>query len=156
MQSYSQALHALEDVQRFLEHKGHVNDALRIGSVVDSVISIKISEQIQTTLHQFLTEYNMYVYHKPTTKYFPYNLLLKLCKIHAIFTIIPNTPKYGGLAENLREKDNLSTRAKRSATKVSLLQRFDCMCNKLLVINLSLKFLQQSFSSLKLHRANTI
>ena len=53
VQSYSQALHALEDVQRFLEHKGHVNDALRIGSVVDSVISIKISEQTQTTLHQF-------------------------------------------------------------------------------------------------------
>ena len=48
MQNYSQALHALEDVQRFLEHKGHVNDALRIGSVVDSVISIKISEQTQT------------------------------------------------------------------------------------------------------------
>ena len=74
-----------------------------------------------------LTEYNMYVYHKPTTKYFPFNLLLKLCKIHAIFTIIPNTPKYGGLAENLPEKDNLSTRDKRSATKVSLLRRFDCI-----------------------------
>ena len=53
VQNYSQALHALEDVQRFFEHNGHVNDALRIGSVVDSVISTKISKQTQTTLHQF-------------------------------------------------------------------------------------------------------
>ena len=39
--------------QCFLENKGHVNDALRIGSVVDSVLSLKLREQKQTTLHRF-------------------------------------------------------------------------------------------------------
>ena len=33
----------------------------------------------------------------------------------------------GSLVENLPERDNLSTRDKSSAPKVSLLRRFDCM-----------------------------
>ena len=33
----------------------------------------------------------------------------------------------GSLVENLPERDNLSTKDKCSAPKVSLLQRFDCM-----------------------------
>ena len=53
--AYWEAVQALEDAQQFMLSRGHVKGAMDIGLSVDSVVSLHLSTQKQTTLHQFYT-----------------------------------------------------------------------------------------------------
>ena len=52
--SYKQAIEYLEEVQRFLESKGHIEDTFTIGSVVDNITSLQVAASKQTTLDSWL------------------------------------------------------------------------------------------------------
>ena len=52
--SYKQANEYLEGVQRFLQSKGHIQDAFTIGSVVDNIASLQLAASRQTTLDSWL------------------------------------------------------------------------------------------------------
>ena len=48
-----QALLALEDVQQFLESRGHLEEALGIGSSMDTMTLLKLKSSKQTTLRDY-------------------------------------------------------------------------------------------------------
>ena len=52
--SYKQANEYLEGVQRFLQSKGHIQDAFTIGSVDDNITSLQLAASRQTTLDSWL------------------------------------------------------------------------------------------------------
>ena len=58
VKTYKEANEFLEEVQRFLETKGHVKEALTVGSVVDNVSSLQLAAARQTTLTPWLSSVN--------------------------------------------------------------------------------------------------
>ena len=46
---------ALEDAQQFILSRGHVKKVMNSGLSVDSIVSLHLSTQKQTTFHQFYT-----------------------------------------------------------------------------------------------------
>ena len=57
MNSYKEANELLE-VQHFLEAKGHIKEAITLGSVVDTVSSFQLTATRQTTLNSWLSSAN--------------------------------------------------------------------------------------------------
>ena len=55
LRSYKEAIIALEDVSHFLLYKGHVDEAVRVGTATDAVSQLALSSTTQTTLHSFFT-----------------------------------------------------------------------------------------------------
>ena len=55
LKTFKEAISALEDVQSFLEDRGHIGEAAAIGSAVDSVVSLHISSMKQKTLQDHVT-----------------------------------------------------------------------------------------------------
>ena len=55
LKTFKEAISALEDVQSFLEDRGHIGEAAAIGSAVDSVVSLHISSMKQKTLQDYVT-----------------------------------------------------------------------------------------------------
>ena len=53
--TYKEANELLEDIQHFLEAKGHIKEAITVGSVVDSVTSFQLAASRQTTLNSWLS-----------------------------------------------------------------------------------------------------
>ena len=58
VKTYKEANEFLEEVQRFLETRGHVKEALTVGSVVDNVSSLQLAAARQTTLISWLSSVN--------------------------------------------------------------------------------------------------
>ena len=53
LHSYKEAVQSLEDVQEFLYSQGHTQEAMCIGSSIDTVASLKSLSTKQTTLHDY-------------------------------------------------------------------------------------------------------
>ncbi len=55
IQNFKEAVQSLEDVQQFLEDVGYIEEALEIGSAVDTmtILKIKSSKQTIATLHGY-------------------------------------------------------------------------------------------------------
>ena len=53
LQNYKEAVQSLEDVQKFLESRGYIEEALRIGSAVDTMTVLQLKSSKQTTLHDY-------------------------------------------------------------------------------------------------------
>ena len=51
--NYKEAVQALEDVQHFLESRGYIEEALHIGSEVDTMTILKLKSSKQTILHDY-------------------------------------------------------------------------------------------------------
>ena len=59
IKSYKEANKLLEEVQHFLESKGHIKEAITIGSIVDNVSNIQLAATgRQTTLDSWLSNAN--------------------------------------------------------------------------------------------------
>ena len=58
VKSYKEPNQLLEDVQHFLEAKGHIKEAITVGSVVDDVSSLQLAVARQTTLNSWLSSEN--------------------------------------------------------------------------------------------------
>lgn len=43
----------MEDIQQFLESRGHTKEALLIGSAVDKVAGLKLKNMTQTTINDY-------------------------------------------------------------------------------------------------------
>ena len=56
IKSYKKAITALEEVSRFLEYREHGQESLRVGSVIDSIATLRNQSAQQTTLYIFLTQ----------------------------------------------------------------------------------------------------
>ena len=56
IKSYKEAINTLEDVSRFLEYKGHGQETLRVGSFVDTLVTLKNQSAQQTALDSFLSQ----------------------------------------------------------------------------------------------------
>ena len=54
IKSYRDANKYLEEVQEFLEQQGHVEDAFKIGLIIDSISFLEVSRSKQTTLDSWL------------------------------------------------------------------------------------------------------
>ena len=54
IKSYRDANKYLEEVQEFLEQQGHVEDAFKIGSIIDNISFFEVSRSKQTTLDSWL------------------------------------------------------------------------------------------------------
>ena len=55
IQTYKEALKSLEDVQQFLESRGHIEEALSLGSSIDRVAYIQLQCTSQTTIHDYFS-----------------------------------------------------------------------------------------------------
>ena len=53
--NYKYAVESLDNVQQFLENKGHVHEALQVSSTVDTLTSLKLQSAKQTTLNDYFT-----------------------------------------------------------------------------------------------------
>ena len=53
LQNFKEAVQSLEDVQKFLESRGYIEEALRIGSAVDTMTVLQLKSSKQTTLHDY-------------------------------------------------------------------------------------------------------
>ena len=53
--NYKDAIESLDNVRQFLENKGHVQEALQVGSTVDTLTSLKLQSAKQTTLNDYFT-----------------------------------------------------------------------------------------------------
>ena len=54
--SYKDAIQALEDVQHFLEDKGHIDTSMQlIGPAVDALVLLRTSTLQQSTLHAYFS-----------------------------------------------------------------------------------------------------
>ena len=53
LQNFKEAVQSLEDVQQFLESRGYIEEALRIGSAIDTMTVLKLKSSLQTTLHDY-------------------------------------------------------------------------------------------------------
>ena len=51
--NYKEAVQSLEDVQHFLESRGYIEEALHIGSEVDTMTILKLKSSKQTILHDY-------------------------------------------------------------------------------------------------------
>ena len=51
-------VYKLLEVQHFLESKGHLNEAITVGSIVDNVSNIQLAATRQTTLDSWLSNTN--------------------------------------------------------------------------------------------------
>ena len=58
IQSYKEANKLLEEVQHFLEAKGHLKEAITVGSIVDNVSNFQLASARQTTLDPWLSNAN--------------------------------------------------------------------------------------------------
>lgn len=56
LNTYKEAITALEEVSRFLQFKGHVDEALSIGSTIDRIVTLKHKSTRQSTLHDYFTQ----------------------------------------------------------------------------------------------------
>lgn len=56
LKTYKEAIIALEEVSRFLECKGHGDEALSIGSTIDKIVNLKHACAKQATLHDYFTQ----------------------------------------------------------------------------------------------------
>ena len=53
--TYKEAIMVLEDVVKFLQHKGSTKEALSLGSTIDGICMCRNASIIQTTLDSFLS-----------------------------------------------------------------------------------------------------
>ena len=53
LQNFKEAVQSLEDGQQFLESRGYIEEALRIGSAIDTMTVLKLKSSKQTTLHDY-------------------------------------------------------------------------------------------------------
>lgn len=53
VQSFKEAIESLENVQKFLESRGYIQEALGIGSAVDTVAGVKLHSSVQTSLRDY-------------------------------------------------------------------------------------------------------
>ena len=53
LQNFKGAVQSLEDVQQFLESRGYIKVALRIGSAIETMTVLKLKCSKQTTLHDY-------------------------------------------------------------------------------------------------------
>ena len=56
LKTYKEAITALEDVSQFLEYKGHGDEALSVGSIIDRIVNLKHASARQTTLHDYFSQ----------------------------------------------------------------------------------------------------
>ena len=49
-----EAILSLEDIQLFLESRGHLQDAMQVGNFMDNLSAVQIATAKQTTLHDFV------------------------------------------------------------------------------------------------------
>ena len=50
-----EAIQSLDDVQHFLESRGYIKEALKIGSAADILTALKFKSSQQTTLYDYFT-----------------------------------------------------------------------------------------------------
>ena len=55
LSNFKEAIQSLDDVQEFLECRGYIQEALKIGSVVDTLTGLKLQSSQQTSLHDYFT-----------------------------------------------------------------------------------------------------
>ena len=53
IQSFKEAIKSLEDVQQFLESRGHTEEAISVGLSVDRAVSLKLQCASQTTISDY-------------------------------------------------------------------------------------------------------
>ena len=53
LHNFKEAVQSLEDVQQFLESRGYIEEALRIGSSINTMTVLKLKSSKQTTLHDY-------------------------------------------------------------------------------------------------------
>ena len=53
LRNFKEAVQSLEDVQQFLESRGYIEEALTIGSAVDTMTVLKLKSLKQSTLHDY-------------------------------------------------------------------------------------------------------
>ena len=53
LQNFKEAVQSLEDVKYFLESRGYTEEALGIGSAIDTMTVLKLKSSKQTTLHDY-------------------------------------------------------------------------------------------------------
>ncbi len=53
LKSFKEAIDALEDVTSFLEHHGHIKEAMELGITIDNIVNLKFSSLKQTNLRDF-------------------------------------------------------------------------------------------------------
>lgn len=53
LHNFKEAIQSLEDIQQFLESRGYMEEALRIGSAVDTMTVLKLKASKQTSLHDY-------------------------------------------------------------------------------------------------------
>ena len=53
IQNFKEAVQSLEDVEKFLESRGYIEEALRIGSEIDTLTVLKLKSSTQSTLHDY-------------------------------------------------------------------------------------------------------
>ena len=51
LHNFKEAVQSLEDVQQFLQSRGYIEEALRIGSAIDTMTILKLKSSKKTTLH---------------------------------------------------------------------------------------------------------
>ena len=56
VKNFKEAILALEDVNQFLESRGHIRISSMVGSVIDEVAGLKAVSTKQTTIHDFFHE----------------------------------------------------------------------------------------------------
>ena len=56
LKTYKEAITSLEEVSRFLEYKGHGDEALSIGSTIERIVNLKHTFARQATLHDYFTQ----------------------------------------------------------------------------------------------------
>ena len=55
--NFKEAIQSLDDVQEFLESRGYIEEALKIGSAVDTLTTLKLKSSQQTTLHNYFVRH---------------------------------------------------------------------------------------------------
>ena len=56
LKTYKEAITSWEEVSRFLEYKGHGDEALSIGSTIERIVNLKHTFARQATLHDYFTQ----------------------------------------------------------------------------------------------------
>ena len=78
VKTYKETILALEDVQTFLESRGHLHDSSKIGIAVDSLASLHLAPMTQKTAQFLLLNYSQY--HITAHHYFNHQLFeYQLC-----------------------------------------------------------------------------
>ena len=109
-----EAILSLEDIQLFLESRGHLQDAMQVGNFMDNLFAVQIySHCKQTTLHDFISSLFRVSFNFVNTCYF--------------FVICSFSPKKHHYKENLRDGTNLSTRTEYPVPNAVTPRRFHCI-----------------------------